>query len=281
MKNLERSVGTGVARMLALGMVMLAMQAMADSVPQVVTVVKKEGSAQYSTDGRNWQTLNVGDVLKPGVTIRTAERSVVDILLGDEGSGKTSTSGPGLMSMPGAGGGSGAGGGGGGGGSGEEQHANVVRIFQSTLLAVDKLTLDRTGMDEVTDTQLDLRAGQIMGNVKKLSAQSHYEIKIPNGVAGIRGTGYLGSSTGVWKMISGALNFAKVETDGSVKDFDIQGKFQFDPNTDSISPIPQDVFGQLVALFNSLTTSELVKEISIALRNCYIPFTCPIDGTSL
>src|SRR5208282_3139036 len=38
---------------------------------------------------------------------------------------------------------------------------NIVRIWENTLLGVDKLTEMRTGMDVVTETQLDLRAGHI------------------------------------------------------------------------------------------------------------------------
>ena len=65
---------------------------------------------------------------------------------------------------------------------------NIVRMWENTLLGVDKLTFTQTGADVVTETQLDLKAGHIFGMVKKMSAASKYEVKIPNGVAGIRGT---------------------------------------------------------------------------------------------
>jgi len=56
------------------------------------------------------------------------------------------------------------------------------------VLSIDKLTVDQTGVDTISDTQLDLKAGSIFGTVKKLAVGSKYEVKIPNGVAGIRGT---------------------------------------------------------------------------------------------
>ena len=57
--------------------------------------------------------------------------------------------------------------------------------MENSALGIDKLTSMDTGSDSVTETQLDLKAGHIMGSVKKLSAASKYEVKIPNGVAGI------------------------------------------------------------------------------------------------
>jgi hypothetical protein len=65
---------------------------------------------------------------------------------------------------------------------------NVIRMFGNTVLSVDKLTLSDTGVDTVSDTELDLRAGGIFLNVKKMSATSQFIIKIPDGVAGIRGS---------------------------------------------------------------------------------------------
>jgi hypothetical protein len=166
MKKTDKFARKALAGIVALGMVMAVARAGAESIPQVVQVVKVEGSAQYSTDGRTWQTLHAGDVLKSGAVIRTAERSLVDVTLGEPGTTGGAFSGPNLTSYP-AGGGAGGAGGGGGGDASDEVKANIVRIFESTVLGVDKLTLDRTGADEVSETQLDLRAGQIMGNVKK------------------------------------------------------------------------------------------------------------------
>ncbi len=60
-----------------------------------------------------------------------------------------------------------------------------------TVLAIDKLLISNTGVDAVSDTELDLRQGTIFGNVKKLSATSQYLIKIPNGIAGVRGTTFI------------------------------------------------------------------------------------------
>jgi hypothetical protein len=40
------------------------------------------------------------------------------------------------------------------------------------------------------ETYLNLQSGEILGNVKKISGNSRYEIETPHGVAGIRGTDF-------------------------------------------------------------------------------------------
>jgi hypothetical protein len=105
---------------------------------------------------------------------------------------------------------------------------DAVRIFENTVLGIDKLTVDQTGADTVTETQLDLKAGSIFGAVKKLSAASKYEIKIPTGVAGIRGTIYFISADGVLRVLTGSVVLAYVSADGSVVTQVIAAGQQFD-----------------------------------------------------
>jgi hypothetical protein len=254
MKKTDKFARKTLAGVVALGMVMAVARAGAESIPQVVQVVKVEGNAQYSTDGRTWQTLHSGDVLKSGAVIRTAERSLVDVTLGEPGAAGGASAGPYLLNLPSGGGGGGAGGSG-GGGAADTEKANIVRIFESTVMGVDKLTLERTGVDEVSETQLDLRAGQIMGNVTKLSAQSRYEIKLPNGVAGIRGSGYLASSVGSIVNISGFIKLAGVGPNGEVHISDIPPKHKLDAGTGQVVVVPDSEFEQYVGIFTEMCNS--------------------------
>jgi hypothetical protein len=111
------------------------------------------GSAKYSQGGGVWVPLNKGKTLKQGTLIQTAPESIVDLYLGENGP--------------------------------------VVRVTPNTTVALDKLAYAGTGMDSVIETRLDLKNGTIIGNVKKLAKASKYEIKTPNGVAGIRGTDFV------------------------------------------------------------------------------------------
>jgi len=220
---------TGTA--VALALVLLATRAGAEVIPQVVQVVQVKGNARYATDNKNWHTLRQGDILQPGIVIQTAAHSTVDIQLVD----RDTTAGFQPVSQ--------------GGGSpyvppasslsysAEEAKFNIIRIFESSVLAVDKLLVERTGVDEVAETQLDLRAGHIMGNVKKLSAASKYEIKIPNGVAGIRGSFYHLWSSGKLNMLSGSAILALVGADGVVKTWLVNALHGFNPIDGVIYPL--------------------------------------------
>src|SRR5206468_9073375 len=115
---------------------------------------------------------------------------------------------------------------------------DVIRLMQDTVLALDKLAVVDTGADQVTDTQLDLRSGKIFGTVKKLSTASHYEIKLPNGVAGVRGTIYTISSSGVVQVLVGQVVISWTAPDGTVQTVTVNGGFQFDASTGLITPIP-------------------------------------------
>lgn len=126
------------------------------------------GTANYSTDrGANWKALKVGTGLNQNSVIRTAPGSTVDLFMNENGP--------------------------------------AVRVTENTTLGIDRLTIDRTGVDNVIETQLDLRNGRILGNVRKLAAASKYEVKTPQGVAGIRGTRYDISADGTVRVIEGQV----------------------------------------------------------------------------
>ena len=128
-------------------------------------VAKISGAARYHTGDSQWKPLHVGMVLKPGAVVQTSKDSTsfVDLVLGEGGGGPTTAAVA-----------SGGGGGGGGGSYKPSASQNTVRVLDNTQLAIDKLTATQTGVDVVTDTQLDLKAGKIMANVKKMSSASRY-----------------------------------------------------------------------------------------------------------
>jgi hypothetical protein len=113
-------------------------------------VYKVQGTAEYAEKAGDWQSLREGKVLNPGATVRTGSGSQLDLDLGDNGPS--------------------------------------VRLLQDTTVGLDRLTLDRSGADVVVETQLDLKAGTILGYVKKLSPASKYEVKTPSTVMGIKAT---------------------------------------------------------------------------------------------
>jgi hypothetical protein len=153
-------------------------------------VVNISGSARYMPAGAtSWEPLKIGAILMQGAVVQTAgSGSYVDVVLNN----RSATSGFGSSLVPVKAG-------------SRSVQQNAIRIFENTVLGFDTLNVDQTGADTVTETQLDLKAGKIFGTVKKLSAASKYEVKIPNGVAGIRGTVYYISADGIIQVISGSV----------------------------------------------------------------------------
>jgi hypothetical protein len=199
------------------------------------TVVRLKGAARYSTGNGVWQPLDkVGTILKSGTLIQTAANSTVDLVLGEgEAIPAQPVIGEMLYNQPAA-----------------EQ--NVVRLFADTTLAIDKLTSEVTGADTVTETQLDLRQGRIFGTVRKLSAASHYEIKTPNGVAGIRGTIYMIGVDGIVTVLSGSVVISWVGTDGTVHTEQVSAGHQFNLVTGELTTLPPLTIGELVSLLREV-----------------------------
>jgi hypothetical protein len=149
----------------ALAAVVFVCSAQAATGRAVVRTVK--GTASYAQQGGDWMPLKTGQALSPGATVRTGVDGQVDLYLGDNGPD--------------------------------------VHLFDSTTLGLDRLEIERTGADTVVETQLNLTAGTIRGEVKRLSAASKYEVKTPNAVFGVRGTKYQISANGIVHVMEGTM----------------------------------------------------------------------------
>jgi len=213
----------------------------AETVEQVTAkVVRIKGSARYKVGSGAWQTLKRGDALNAGTIIETGSDSRVDLMLGE---GMPQTARPVIGDMltyqPTA-----------------EQ--NMVRVWENSRLGLDKLTLTETGADVVTETQLDLQAGHIFGSVKKMSAASKYEVKIPNGVAGIRGTVYDISVEGLVKVLVGSIYLAYVDAQGNAKTQVVMGLQQFDVRTGVLQPLSDIDKTSMPRLLNVVAPRQMV-----------------------
>ncbi|MCX7721689.1 MAG: FecR domain-containing protein [Verrucomicrobiae bacterium] len=192
-------------------------------------IVRIKGAARYTTGDNKWHPLNVGDVLKPGTIIQTASDSQVDMMLWDRDEVSERMITPVFVYKPDV-----------------EARVNMIRMYENTVLSLDKLSWMETGADLVTETQLDLRAGRIFGTVKKMPAASRYEVKFPNGVAGIRGTIYMLDASGLIKVLTGQVVMSYVKPDGSIVTQVVQGGQMYDPVTGLLTPIPARAESELI-----------------------------------
>jgi hypothetical protein len=68
--------------------------------------------------------------------------------------------------------------------------ASAVRLTNNTTLQIPTMTYTGSMREGDTTTMLNLENGGVIGNVKKITANSRYEIMTPHGVAGVRGTDF-------------------------------------------------------------------------------------------
>src|SRR5436309_3075864 len=134
MKNNRSLINGLVAGLMALAM---ASTLTAQTVTQVkARVVRIKGYARFTTGNNVWQNLKVGEALRAGTIIQTGleKGSFVDLVLGDgSAAGATAAVGAKLFYQPNA-------------------QQNIVRLWENTLLGLDKLTSMETGADVVTET---------------------------------------------------------------------------------------------------------------------------------
>jgi hypothetical protein len=227
-------------------------------------VISIKGDARYNTGDGKWQPLTLKTVLPPGSVVQTAEDSTADLLLdGQVQLGvATAADGAGYL-LP----------------SGRNyappvlppsQAASIVRLQPKTTLAIDKLTTTPTGADVVNDTQLDLRAGKIFGSTKKVTGASKYEIKLPNGVAAIRGTIYAVGADGAVAVLSGSVFVTVTKPDGSTSTVRVPAGSALNPVTGEIYPLPVDAGAAL---------SDVVA--AMGMRVYTVPTSYSVDNTTV
>jgi hypothetical protein len=199
--------------MIAGMLALMVTSTLAQTQPSKAEVRAVRGQATYTVAGGPAQQLKVGTILASGSTIKTGPASMVDLFLGNS--------------------------------------AGVIRVTENTTLGLDKLTLTDTGADTVVEVQLNLPEGTILGNVNKLSAASKYEIKVPNGVAGVRGTRFRVSSTGYIVLLDGTMVFVYVPPpNGAPTPYTLVGPpaVYFSP-VDGVKPAPEDLVREVRGQF--------------------------------
>ena len=238
--------------------------------PGVATIVRIQGEARYSLGDGNWHPLLVGKMLGAGAVIQTGHNATVDVVLGKsvempQAAPVPDRIGPapdanirGLIDYKPA----------------VEQ--NMVRLTGDTVLAIDKLTVSDTGLDTVSDTELDLKQGRIFASVKKLSAASEYFVKIPNGVAGVRGTLFEIDASGWCAVLKSSVLLAIGGPNGATTTYLVGEGNQFDPQTSQISPLPPDLLNVLQQIAMALDTAY-VEVVSFAYDGTFC-FISPTSG---
>jgi hypothetical protein len=196
---------------------LLTVSAEAKANKAIVRAVRN-GTAEVTMDGKSWKPARVGMQLGEHSAVKTDATATVDLFLGDNGP--------------------------------------VVRVTKDTTMGIDRLDVESTGIEKVIETQLDLRSGKILGNVKKMAAASKYEVKTPVGVAGIRGTEYSISADGRVQVFTGTVVVVYIVNNVPQPPITIQGGTEVLPPLTDGGPArtsPLTVDGEIITLTNGVT----------------------------
>jgi hypothetical protein len=176
------------------------------------------GSAEYSMDGKNWLPLHADDVLRPGAEIRSHAGAAVDLFLNYNGP--------------------------------------LVRVDAQSRVLLAKLEYSERDGEIVTDTEIDVKEGAILGYTQKLSPHSRYVVNTPQGEASITGTHYKVNADLKVVVISGSVTVTyKKYGQKEVKAIVNAGQ-TFDPVTKTVRPtLPTDT-AMLIADINTMKNTE-------------------------
>lgn len=180
--------------------------ALAPALPGRAQVMQMEGKATLINAAGASSSLTVGKVLGSGDTVATPPGSTVDLWLGLNG--------------------------------------DWLRIDPDTILKFEVLDIPNIRERRVT-TSLRIIKGSMTGNVNtKLTKDSKYEVKTPDGVADIRGTVYAFVSDGTLVVTKGVVNFTYV-LQGVSKTVRVDPGHQFKPGDEKPTPAPQHLLDKV------------------------------------
>ncbi len=234
------------AALLSGAIMLLNLAALADDHAGVVTVVRIQGAAQYSIDGgTTWIPALVGKSLPAGSIIRSDDKSIVDILVGQNLADVNvrvlkhdASRDPAGNILP-------------------QREVNMIRLRPNTTFGIDKLTVPDSDPTSVSGAEFNLKKGSIFASVRKVSPSSEYFVKIPNGVAAVRGTQFELSSDGsgsTCSVVSGTVWLSFTVTDANGNPINGPDGNPFPPVQITLNP------GQTFSL-----TQSLVSQLSSTL----------------
>lgn len=251
MNQFKKVLGT----VLCVAITGIAVTATAQNKQGFATAVRVEGNVTYSL-GKDQpeHPLVAGKYLPPGAVVFTKDNGVCDLILGKAIDLPQAKWAPERISLahdskvrgyvsykPSA-------------------DQNAIRLTPNSTLAIDKLTIVDTGADTVSDTELDLKKGKIFASVRKLSGASQYIIKLPNGIAGVRGTLFSLSADGASAVFddghpSAGMILALTLADGTSKTFTILPGQILDPVTGQTAVMSNQLKHILADVFDALRTT--------------------------
>jgi hypothetical protein len=130
-----------------------------------------------------------------------------------------------------------------------------------------------------------LQQGHIFASVKKLSGASQYLVKIPNGIAGVRGTKLSIDADGTVAVLTSSspsdVVLSITKPDGAVLTYVIAAGNQFDPQSGQTGPLAPEFLGLLQRIAISLDTTYLeIVSFSYDITSCNVSSKSGLPGVN-
>jgi hypothetical protein len=180
----------------------------ADTTPIKAQVWEVFGRVTYSLPGGPPRPLKIGTDLPYGAVVKTGEGSGVEMRFGKNA---------------------------------------MMRLTQNSVLSLDKMESGVAPEGRTMDVEMTLSQGSLVGNLKKLFADSKFEVKIASGVVSMREGQYRISSEAYLVLLSGNMLFAYVPTTGEPALFTLTAPpaVYYSPTEHSIRPAPQELIREV------------------------------------
>jgi hypothetical protein len=293
MKTLQCLVGKLVPCLILAATIGFTSRATADPQQQTAKVVSVQGSASYSTDNQNWQTLQPGATLQAGAVIKTGDQSKVDLQL-DAGSssGKSagapantpapepsSASSAGLDAVYNGAIGGGLNGGGSGSYTASDSTPNMVRVEQNSEVCLQQLQKTQAGPETICDTSFDLRSGSIAGCSPHQSPASHCQVSCNHGqcTAHVQGTFYFVTASGDVSVVTGTALVTTTPKKGQSSTVSVPAGYTFDPLTGKTTQIDPKLEAKLLAIVKEFHLTSPSTSYTLD-RGTITVFVTPVSG---
>lgn len=240
----------GMVARLTVGVALIALASTAQAAVEkgLASVVTVHGTAEYSTDGTTWTALKRGESLREGAMIRTTAAGAADLDLGRNGS--------------------------------------RLRVMPGSTVALSALTYEQTGLETIINTQIDLRAGKVVGAVQKLSSASKYEIKTAKTVATVRGTRYAMDADGRLVVAEGSVVVVSLRDDGSSITRVVNANEVFSPISGAVTTAQEADLGDVGGSASSVPgiaalppLQQLLFDVNTAIDRVTLPAGLSVSRT--
>jgi len=144
-----------------------------------------------------------------------------------------------------------------------QYNGTALRLPPGSRLELTKLRMEQTGDEMVTETNLKLVTGAVIGSQRKLNGSSTFSIQLPSGTATIKGTEYVVRADGAVSVVSGVVSVTynqpkKGNSGGGSIKVSVGPGQSFNPATGQVVPTTPDYLQNVLAEIETVRNNARV-----------------------